>query len=269
MAEPITKRQDKVNVTLARLNARLEDLRAGKKDKKFQKDYDWDKDLYGAVVQKVGYWGSIDYEHDTSKLFQPRWSYERDVAIIRVLESIRQNEKKLAEAIRLDQNETNKINAKEVNAATFKEILANLPKPVEEFMKAAKIKIFAMCLKHRKQLLETVEKWKEERKNMKPMEQYYHRKEHEGKLDSYKIRLITMSEEEIKKDVERDVEYDVVELMKRVTAKVGKVVNAENLHYKHGKLNGYIEGEKVKVYVETILAGGYNIQCLHIRTLIK
>lgn len=269
MAEVITKRQDKVKVTLDRLNARLEDLRAGKKDKKFQKDFAWDKDLYGAVVQTVGYWGSIDYDQDTSKLFQPRWKYERDVAIIHVLESIRQNEKKMAEAIRLDQNETNKLNAKEAKTATFKQILENLPEPIEKFMKAAKIQMYATSIKHRNQLLEMIEQWKKERENMKPMEQYYHRKNHEGKFDSYKTRLVTMTEAEIKKDIERDVEYSVVEMMIRVMAKVGKVVNAENLHYKHGKLNGYIEGEKVKVYVETILAGGYNIQCLHIRTLIK
>ena len=269
MAEVITKRQDKIMVTLNRLNDRLEDLRAGKKDKKFQKDYAWDKELYGAVVQTRDCWNHIDFKHDISKKFQPRWKYERDVAIIHVLESIRANEAKLAEAKRLDQNETNKLNANEAKFTSRKNILANLPEPIEKFMKAAKIQMYATCLKHRKELLDMIEQWKEERKDMTPMEQYRHRKAHEGKFDGYKTRLITMTEQQIKKDVETDVEDSVVELMTRVMAKVGNVVNAENLHYKHGKLNGYLEGEKVKVYVETILAGGYNIQCLHIRTLIK
>jgi len=36
-----------------------------------------------------------------------------------------------------------------------------------------------------------------------------------------------------------------------------------------GELNGVIKGSITNVYVFTISAGGYNIQCLHYRVLIK
>lgn len=265
----VTKRQDKVKTTLNRHYARLEKLERGDMDKRYQKEYAFDTSLYGEVVEVRGYWDAIEFRHDTTKKFQPRWSYERDVDIIHVKEQIRQTLKKLAEAERLDANETAKLEAKEKKLSKTKQILDNLPDAIRQFMEDSKVEIYNKTIEHRNIMLERIKRWEEERKNMTWRERYEHRAMHEGKMDGYQNRIIAMTEEQIKVDVERDVEYSIVDLMTRVHEKVGEVKDAKNLHYKNGQINGFVVGEKGSVRVETILAGGYNIQCLHIRTLIR
>ena len=56
--------------------------------------------------------------------------------------------------------------------------------------------------------------------------------------------------------------------MERVTKITGVITDASNLHINKGELNGTITGEKGAVNVNTIGAGGYNIQRYHFRTLI-
>ena len=68
-------------------------------------------------------------------------------------------------------------------------------------------------------------------------------------------------------DKEADAKYD--DIVNRTIELVGKIIDASNLSIgMKGDLNGVIEGEKGKAKVETIGAGGYNIQCFHFRTLI-
>lgn len=66
---------------------------------------------------------------------------------------------------------------------------------------------------------------------------------------------------------EADAKYDFI--IERTNAIVGTITDASNLHIgAKGDLNGYIIGERGTAKVETIGAGGYNIQCYHFRTLI-
>lgn len=59
-------------------------------------------------------------------------------------------------------------------------------------------------------------------------------------------------------------------LMDRVKKAIGKVVDTEYLKIGlTGELEGVIVGENGKVSINTIFAGGYNIQRLHYRVLIK
>ena len=70
--------------------------------------------------------------------------------------------------------------------------------------------------------------------------------------------------------LDREVANRKAKLIARVEAKAGKIVDAGGLYMGHNReLNGLIIGEKKAVYVETIYAGGYNIQCLHYRVLVK
>ncbi len=67
---------------------------------------------------------------------------------------------------------------------------------------------------------------------------------------------------------EADRKYDFI--IERTNAIVGKITDATALKVgSKGDLNGYIIGERGRAKVQTIGAGGYNIQCFHFRTLIN
>ena len=66
---------------------------------------------------------------------------------------------------------------------------------------------------------------------------------------------------------EANRKYDFI--IERVNAICGKITDASGLTIGAKQdLNGYIIGEKGTAHVQTIGAGGYNIQCYHFRTLI-
>lgn len=77
-------------------------------------------------------------------------------------------------------------------------------------------------------------------------------------------------EESYKKMVERDIKAKRETFIKRINNICGNIVDVNYLNVSlNGELNGYVKGDKGKAKVETILAGGYNIQCLHARVLVK
>jgi hypothetical protein len=68
----------------------------------------------------------------------------------------------------------------------------------------------------------------------------------------------------IEKDVEdkRNIFYD------RVSEKAGNIVDARLRIGNNGEINGWVTGDKATVTVDTITAGGWNIQCRHFRVLV-
>jgi len=67
----------------------------------------------------------------------------------------------------------------------------------------------------------------------------------------------------------RTAESFIIDLYNRVKAVTGSVTDWSGISYRGKALNGYVAGEEGKAVVETILAGGYNIQKLHMRVLVK
>ena len=76
-------------------------------------------------------------------------------------------------------------------------------------------------------------------------------------------------EERLQKIIEREAEAKEKTLIARVNKEVGIIEQAIELYVGvNGELNGMIKGEKGTCKIETIYAGGYNIQCLHYRVLV-
>lgn len=78
------------------------------------------------------------------------------------------------------------------------------------------------------------------------------------------------NEELIRKLIESEKEYKVRDLVYRVENVTGKITDAKYLSVgEKGDLTGYIVGEDGRAWVETISAGGWNIQCFHFRTIVS
>ena len=76
--------------------------------------------------------------------------------------------------------------------------------------------------------------------------------------------------EKIEKDINRDADMKYDMIVTKTLKICGTITDATHLTIgNNGELNGYIKGTDGNAWVDTIWAGGYNIQCLHFRTLIK
>lgn len=90
----------------------------------------------------------------------------------------------------------------------------------------------------------------------------------------YATGLWTMSDADIHKENLEAGKRIILDLVNRVTKITGPITSWSGLHLTQGNggwsvLNGIVDGEDGRAEVETILAGGYNVQKLHCRTLVK
>lgn len=86
--------------------------------------------------------------------------------------------------------------------------------------------------------------------------------------------MMHKTDEEFEKENHKNIEALILNLLNRVIEKTGTITDAKNLKVTSGNggyavINGYVLGTDGKAIVESIGAGGYNIQKYHIRTLVK
>jgi len=73
----------------------------------------------------------------------------------------------------------------------------------------------------------------------------------------------------LEKTLEREEKNKLIDLINRINGVVGTITDASQLRVStKGNLDGIIIGTDGKAKVETVGAGGYNIQCFHFRTLV-
>lgn len=77
------------------------------------------------------------------------------------------------------------------------------------------------------------------------------------------------TDEEFREIEEKEADGWLLNLYHRVVEKTGEITDCSRIHWGGKCLDGHIVGKKGKAVVETIDAGGYNIQRWHLRTLVK
>lgn len=76
-------------------------------------------------------------------------------------------------------------------------------------------------------------------------------------------------QEKINKVIEREAERKYISFLERIKKAVGKTLDCSGLYIgDNAEINGIVKGELGRAKVETIGAGGYNIQCYHYRVLV-
>jgi hypothetical protein len=86
-------------------------------------------------------------------------------------------------------------------------------------------------------------------------------------MDSYRKEADRLAY--LDKMLEEEKQAKTIDLLNRITAVVGDIVDAKGLRVSEkGNLDGVIVGSVANAKIETIGAGGYNIQCFHYRTLV-
>lgn len=75
-------------------------------------------------------------------------------------------------------------------------------------------------------------------------------------------------QQHLEADMEREMRSRMLELAQRIGEHVGRITDAQGLHIQNGEIAGVIYGEKGSASIQTIGAGGYNIQRFHFRTLV-
>ena len=70
--------------------------------------------------------------------------------------------------------------------------------------------------------------------------------------------------------LDKEIENKYINMVDKVTEITGEITDASDLRIDpRGEINGYIKGVNGTAKINTIGAGGYNIQIFHFRTLIK
>lgn len=122
-------------------------------------------------------------------------------------------------------------------------------------------------------LIEEWNRWDIERRNRlkKSYKELGHREFR--KIYSYAdYNFMSETDEDIDKSNKRFARQEVLDLYIRVKDVTGEVTDWSGITLTDGNtfpvLNGVVTGKEGKASVESIVAGGYNIQRLHIRTLV-
>ena len=163
----------------------------------------------------------------------------------------------------------------------------NAPKiePLVEFLKQWREKAFEFYAKDSTRMQEAyeihkakdeeidkIDDWKERR--VADRAEYARWKKELEKFDSLTVNIHRyaapfFNEEELNKVLDREVKRKYDDLVNRITKHVGEIKDVSGLWIgNNGSINGKVIGTDKSAVLETIIAGGYNIQCLHYRVII-
>lgn len=202
--------------------------------------------------------------------------------------------RKLEDAKRILRNWEEKLQ-KELDKEEF--INSQVPEVIKEFLENWKnqalewhLKRYDGMVKMKKELDEATEKATEDyKKNVSTVmgnKYYNYMRDLELDYNSKKKKIMMYAgqtvvsmgaisnkeerDEWIENLLEREKQAKIIDLINRINKVAGEIVDASEIEISpKGNLDGIIKGSIANVKIETIGAGGFNIQCFHYRTLIK
>lgn len=209
----------------------------------------------------------------------------------RKLDDIKGAKKKLAEAISVMDRWEEKLNLEREKERMIKD---DIPQVMKDFLDQWKTRAYEWHVKRyeaylifRAELNAKVKKadeeleaegyrWREKDKKLAEMGLDY--KSVEAKKYNYAgevvLKMVTYRNETerlsyLEALLEADRKAKLLDLVNRINHVIGSIENASGLRIDgKGCLNGIVSGPKGTAKVETIGAGGWNIQCWHYRTLV-
>lgn len=186
------------------------------------------------------------------------------------IERLKEEINKINEIIDKDKQQLLKL---EENNKMYKNI--DLP-ALNDFLSNWKTKAIEFYLKESNEYEKHLNKENEELKNAKTLnERREVRSQYKNNNFSPISKLLvykTLKEkiDKLNELLDEEIIRKKEKLLKQVILTCGKIQKVQYLEVAaDGSLNGIIQGENQTVKVETIYAGGYNIQCLHYRVLVK
>lgn len=170
-------------------------------------------------------------------------------------DALAENRKKLPEKEAILEKWQKKL--EEVNAETKR--LDEIPEQLKKLQQELAEKIVASDIKHRERMYEdeSTMSWADFTEKYSYTEREY-----------YMGRTQKDFEEMVKKDARAEAKWWILDLINRVEKKVGEITEWR-LWFTSKALNGYVVGTKGSAVIETIIAGGWNIQRRHNRVLVK
>lgn len=212
------------------------------------------------IEKKIEKYGSKLTEEQKTKAIELSWREldeycGRNFDLLHTIEGYYRASKELEDA----KNTLEKIRRQEAKAQAKENILTKMPTALKEFADQLE------------------ESWNTYDKDLRAFyKKEYASLKYSEFIKKYRggYRHMMKTDEEIEKENHEATQTLIINLFNRVYEKVGEITDAKYLEVTRGNMNypvinGKIIGTKGTAVVESIGAGGYNIQRYHIRTLVK
>ena len=242
---------EKAQRTVARHEAKIAKLEAEIAKSGISYDEAWEnrfqKDEHGEILMKTEIlWGQeMKCYVKNEECFAQLDRYSK-------LESAKEDLKNAQKKVEIKQRSVDKITEETKEKEREARILKNLPPILKKMMD----QLEEIWNKQDKEERDEMTQKKIELGIRKFHEQYGH------------CELIGQTDAQIEKNNHMNAVFYVTDLYRRLGDKVGDITSWEGIHGNGVALNGWVYGTKGTAHIETIRAGGYNIQRLHVRTII-
>jgi chromosome segregation ATPase len=263
----ITELQERINKaeeTITKKNTLIEKRNKSiEKTMKKLRDLDYTSDDYDSLQSEMEEARAKDFN---GTKFQEGYNYIYDLHTY--YESIKDAHKAIEETKEKINRYSDMLKAEEAK----NDFINNLPDNVKTFMDELEDSWNKYDMRRRDKILEMRHELYHMNSSSTEYKELHVKIQQKFGNNWYEDALLT--DEQIKKDNKKAVRALILDFINRVKDRVGTITSFANLYLNRDNqgyaiLNGKVEGTNGVARVESIYAGGYNIQKLHVRVLVK